>query len=334
MIKNFHSIFEQNLDSCFLNFFEENLKFIEENYANYYRCSIEHSTPMSPPFNISLIACKRWMKSIMSEKMGVKFREVNFNNGKWTENEIYFPFTMNPPGTPAFGTEAFFRFREWRDYVEFECEEEFWSFETHMEGFSLVEERTLDGKNTTGIVNYQDTSNANAVFFEKGYWRSYVLEMVKYHFPDFKYVEYLSTNKKIRLLKKIDNQYSLGIEYETSAMDRELKNSSHDLPLVFNLVLFEHSLGNNNRLKIIDSVSLGILGNPFFYPPAYKLAGYSAIIKHLIRDEKKASFLDYLDDYVDKVKKHTFFYFHLLSKTSAIYLSYIDRVLKKSIASV
>jgi hypothetical protein len=158
--------------------------------------------------------------------------------------------------------------------------------------------------------------------------------MVKYHFPDFKYVEYLSNNKKIRLLKKIDNQYSLGIEYETSAMDRGLKNFSHDLPLTFNLILFVHSLGNNNRLKIIDSVSLGILGNPLFYPPAYKLAGYSAIIKHLIREERNASFVDHLDEYIDRIKKHTFFYLQLLPKTSSIYLAYLEKALIKSIEDV
>ena len=96
-------------------------------------------------------------------------------------------------------------------------------------------------------------------------------------------------------------------------------------------------------------LSLGILGNPFFYRPCISLLNYASVEMYYMEDNEFVSIRRYRYSwgkevhadgtfslihpqvYGEKLKKHAYFFMAALAHTSASYVAYLEKSILDSI---
>lgn len=224
-----------------------------------------------------------------------------------------------------------------RENQEYLLEKSFWDKPEHLKMY----EECSDFNSFIDYVTDTDRLNDN---LRKGYlinvngWEKYIQKLVKSNFCQFPKSFY--SNEKFICYKEIKSGYFIGLEYNINKYKKILKKGEIALPEDFILVY-----GDINEMN--KSISLGILGNPLFFPPCFPLRNFASVeMFHnpdyinteklnynvtLLNEGENMTKVIHPKEYSDKLKKHAFFYLHLLSDSSISYISYIENSLLESL---
>jgi hypothetical protein len=128
------------------------------------------------------------------------------------------------------------------------------------------------------------------------------------------------------------------------------------LPAYFNLILIKSSFKKTLKpAEYIysfhdDILSLGILGNPFFYPPSFWLSSFASV--EMVHDENNMDRIEpkywrqfkelpdgstqiiHPEEYGEKLKRHAFFYMATLRYSAESYLRYVEASISDTIEAL
>lgn len=333
----------------FDNLLYPSLDFLKSNFSNYYRVAFENIMAKVPPYQIDLDQCVKFLLSSKEDINNASFQFKAADGSRWWDNEIRLPFINKMPEITEWGTPQFWAYREWRNNMEYTCENEFWGIDKFYSSSHLPSTEIFDNK----VLKMDELPKYQAwpkFLFLKENWFMYVRSLVEIAFPQFKYSEKFSTKKMPRFLLELKEGIWFGFEYEVTDMAYELKrNETPSLPMYFNLIIINEAFDKKMDVKhyyfgsCYTVVSLGILGNPFFYHPCYPLIGFCAVDieqnnkngnpykSEVVKIEEGQYRVLHPPKFADSMKRHAYFYMNLLATTSKPYLEYLQGVLKAAI---
>lgn len=322
------------------------LDFLRQNFESYQRVVLERVSLKIEPFALNFGSCENFM---ISSRNDVSFATFGLKKGDgrhWWDNEILFPFSQRMPEFDEWGTPRFEAYRKWQDNLHFDCENEFW----------------LDDKNLMAYEGYANLNIFDNIVFKDGQlfyfenkrefilvkaiWLDYVRALVELFFPEFEYNIQFSGKKMRRYLMRLREDVWFGFEYGEAEMTYQIRKGKAFLPDYLNLVLIAPSFNKNEDVlnyyhkNNASILSLGMLGNPFFYPPCFPMLGYCAIdsernyergtpyLTNIITLDSETYQIIHPEEHGESMKKHAFFYMSLLATTSKIYIDYLIVVLK------
>lgn len=218
--------------------------------------------------------------------------------------------------------------------IENLSKERFWSIEQN----NLYKEISNFNSFEDKIVREEDVSKAylKDPFYNIEGWISYYNRLLDLKFENFN--EILQTGKNQVRYKHFQDEYFIGIEVNYGKTIKKMKDGDWETPY-FNLIIFKL----NGKFKLIEKNNLGVFGHPYFHQPAYNFGGYFAIktVNRVSPNEwvidrgtEKESLgngmvrLYNSEIFGDDLKRHAFYYFDMLSKTSN---DYIDSLLKMNL---
>lgn len=333
----------ESLKANFNQFIESTLKYVVE-AKEFNLCAIETISRKSTPFEVNIQSC---IDFILDSKGNEEQIIFNFKIGdgfNWRNNEIRFPFLSRIPEWPQFGTPEFDRYREWRNGLEYSCQDNFWTLDYNKLTYLPFKEINIfDNK----IIEKEKLSyyENNSIVIAKDKWLLYIKDLVRIYLPEFEFSERFSTTKVKRYLIEISEDLWFGFEYDETDLSYDIRKGIPVLPDFFNLVLLNSSFKRNEKKANYyyqshsAIISLGILGNPFLYQPCYPMIGYEAIDSYKATEEGRPYKtqivplnstqlqLIHSDDFNESMKRHAFFYMHLLSSTAEPYLTYLRKAL-------
>jgi len=330
-------------------FFNGSLGFLVENIKTYYRVGFENVSNKTMPFEVNLEYCINFLLDSKEDINNVVFDFKKGNGIHWWENEIVFPFSKRMPDRYEWGTPEFEVYLVWSKDFNYACEHEFWEVENNRQAYEVYSQLNIFDNKIFTSRELSYFQNKREYFFDKAVWFSYVKSLITTFFPDLTYSVNFSSKKMHRFLLQLKDDLWFGFEYSETEMSYQLNMGVPCLPDYLNLVLLNTSFSKTEKLahyyyKHNSSIlSLGILGNPFFYQPCFPMLGFSAV--DVARNhERQTPYRDniiqigdgnyqivYPSRYADSMKKHAFFYLSLLSSTSKIYVDYLITVLKNAI---
>lgn len=334
-------------------FLQGSLGFLRQNFESYQRVVLDNISFKQQPFSINYKPCEDFILSSKDDVNGIVFGLKSGDGLPWWKNEILYPFAERMPNSSIYDegpTPFFLAYRQWQDDLQFACEEEFWHENMHQQAYekfsaiNIFEDTIFKSHQFAYFQSKQD------FILNKIIWFSYVKTLVEMFFPEFKYNAQFSSKKIHRYLLQLKEDIWFGFEYDDGEIFYQLKKGTPCLPVYFNLVVFIGSSFNKNesvlnyyRQNNPAVLSLGILGNPFFYHPCAPMLGYSAIdckrnyqkgtpyLKRLVQLDESYYQVIHPGAYGESMKKHAFFYMSLLASSSKIYLEYLSIVLKNAI---
>lgn len=218
--------------------------------------------------------------------------------------------------------------------IENSSKERFWSFEENnlykeISNFNCFEDK---------IVKEEDVYKVclNDPFYNIEGWINYYNHLLETKFESFEKI--LQNGKTQIRYKHFQKDYFIGFEVNYSKTIKEMKHGDWETPS-FNLIVFKL----NEKFKLKEKSNLGIFGHPYFHQPAYNFGGYFAI-KTVNRVSPMEWVIDRGTDkefigngmirlynsekFGEDLKRHAFYYFDMLSKTSN---DYIDSLLKMNL---
>jgi hypothetical protein len=347
-LKEEDSLFLLNLQEKYSDFLESCLNYLVNNFESYRRVVFEDiSDSLKFPNTLSLDSCTNFLLDAQPGKIDIR---VDYKKGfgkHWFDNEIAFSFESQKQQITEWGTEEFWKYTNWRNDLEFECENEFWQNNTnHIRYNQLTSVNIFDDsvfKNDR--LNYYQNKYKDQ--FNLEVWLSYIASLVESFFPEYIYSEEFSSKNVRRYLIQIKNGFWFGFEYSVKEIAKKLKRGDPELPNPFNLVVLAKSFNKNEKIQNYyyqpnkSISSLGILGNPFFYYPCYPFPGYTAVLKgrqpkinypflsKIVEVDKENYQIIHSKELGKEIKKHAFFYMDLLSSTAQPYLDYLKKVLEE-----
>jgi hypothetical protein len=264
------------------------------------------------------------------------------------ENEIDFEFIE--PAIPTFGSKDYEEYLTAIKELEGACEQEFWNTSEKNEDYREISNFNPFNNQPIPI---QYLESFRKFKYNTDGWSSYISKLIKFCFPEFDIQS--ETGNVVRFAKKLNEELFLGIEFDKKYFLSRLKDADPDVSYL-NLILFNNSfdLGMKQRpyiLKYNDKVlSLGILGNPFFYRPCFSLSSFAVVELYYFKEDENGwramlpryswgkkengdgTFtLIHPEEYGEKLKKHAFFYFDALAYSSRSYLTYLEKSILDSI---
>lgn len=338
---NFRRELEKSLIQKFETFRDISLEILKANSEGYSRVAFEQISSKKEPYEINIESCIDFMLS-SKQDIGNLRLGLKISNGKhWWNNDVFFPFVERFPEPPEWGTPQFLEYRQWRDDLEYECEAEFWLQTGNVENNQIFALDVFENK--IFRQNERNKMRSNKFAFLTDNWLSIVNYLLELNFGEFRFSEKYSTKSIRRFLLEVSKDIWLGFEFDVKNVVHELKRGTLALPEYLNLILINSSFQKNENSmnyyykEHLDIMSLGILGNPFFYQPCYQLIGFSAVDTHrsfenntsyliMIRETEDGGYeIVYPSRYSDRMKKHAYFYYSLLAETSRPYINYIQR---------
>lgn len=239
-----------------------------------------------------------------------------------------------------------------REILEYECESEYWSNENYVTPFAKIAQFPAF-KNTQleGVQQLNKYLNKGDFYFHEG-WLQYFYELVEYFFKEYKFNAHLSWKGIKRFTKEISSEYLLCLEYDENEITSLLRKGDIDTPEL-NLVLIRKDARLIKHRRYIyeenpDYISMGIAGNPMFYFPCFPLINFASVdmyhdpnnpannndpmyqtliewhdggVVHIVHPEKHG----------ETLKKHAYFYMHLLSLTGEPYMEYIEKSIRNAL---
>jgi len=324
------------------------IDYVNNNKTTYRRISFDEISDKHSPFRIDFDSCIKFILDSKSDIKDLQLTYKTYDNRRWSGNEINYPFISRTAKWPSFGTNDFTQYRLWRNNIEYECEGEFWSIPDKKYKYELFFERTNIFDNKIVKTENEAQKYSMKFHFNKDVWLHFISALIEMYLPQFSYSTDFSDKKTKRYLKEIKKGIWFGYEYQSSEIIYQLKQETPSLPEYFNLILLTDRFKKNTDLSDYyykphsEIISLGILGNPFFYPPCYPLEGYVSIDRYKKYDEgvpytntiiKHSEGYQIINsvEYGETIKKHAFFYIDLLADTANIYLKYLNEVLNNAL---
>lgn len=287
------------------------------------------------------------INNIIESPNSLIFKERLTSWGRFLENEIRFDVYR---GERQIGrkTASYEAFEPIFKKTSLECFNEYWNDD--MISCKNEYEKISDFKCYLDLlVPNEDVENIKkqGVNFNIKDWNTYTIQLLNRFFPEFTYCSKISTHN-LRFMKKLNEDWSLGIEYNKNIFNRSKKTGSVEFPDYFNLILLNKDYDKKSKPDYVYSfdngniISLGILGNPFFYPPLMPSLGYESdyltrftppnnytLLTPQWHEDNKDGTTSILHDHEhgEKVKKYLYFYMDILSRTSKSYIEYVEKCL-------
>ena len=285
----------------------------------------------------------------LNEKDNLKLRLRNNDWAVFRENEISFQNYKSLNSDKEHKSR-----RIARENLEYDCELKFWKDPAMNFKYREIANFDCFIDLDFEINDYNKIKNKGNYFNYIG-WKEYVLKLVNENFPDFQ-LDKSKSKKILRFTKKLENGVSFGFEYDEKKMINEIKKGNLSLPDYFNLIIFNEDFNPKIDYKDyvfsynLDILSLGILGNPFFFQPCFPVNSFTLIdlyhygnsypdniepkqVREYIKSDGKYRLVHSIE-YGKKLKKHAFFYMFMLAITSKSYCSYIEKSIIETIKGV
>lgn len=316
---------EKELNQNYGLFTEANLAFVEKHSNDFVRVAFENLIPKHPPFDLNSEELIKSFRSIQNLKCPIRFGLKKGDGRHWWKNEVLIDLDL--PEITDWGTPSFFEYRKWRDNLEYKCQDEFFIDGSINEVSEYLNSWPL----------FEDIKSVQSgIGYNKNSWIEILRYLLTNLFPSFPYSSGFSYGKVRRHLKQLGEQAWLGFEYDETFIMQEIKQGNLSMSNYFNLLIIDSSFDSRQKPSTYyyknnqSVISLGILGNPFFYPPCYPITGFTAVEKYR-REQKSMSSYLLLTDWIREMnecemelKKHSYFYLVLLSLTSEPYLKYLE----------
>ncbi len=337
----FRKKFNQNLFENKFYLKEKSVLLVEVSLDNYNRVILSNIATDGKIFNVSRNNALDNINKVFNDDKNFSLQLRNDNWNVFRENEI--KVIIENKKNLALHSDEEKRYRVDKENFQYECEEEFW-----LDSFNVENYRKISNFNCFTDFEFE-LSEKNKIlksgnYFDYVSWCDFILNTLLINFPDFKFK---NENETFRFTKALQNGLEFGFEYNNRKLMTGIKKGIIQLPDYFNIIVFNNSF--DKKTKSIDYVfkhndcilSLGILGNPFFYHPTIPLKSFSTIdLYHygdfypnniepksvrkyeLIGSDKMK--LLHCNEYGEKLKKHCFFYLDLLKYSTKDYLDYLE----------
>lgn len=329
-------------------FITSTMDFFEANKDSYIRLAFEEISDKQPPFFLNYEFAKKFIQEAISGKSEVQLRSKIGDGYPWYKNEIKFSFGSKIPEPPTFGSVSFLKYSEWRDELEYICEEEFWEIPKFQEEYKQFESINIFDDFIFEENKLSQYQKANTFFLSKKKWKDYISSLIGCFFPEFSKSASLSAGSVKRYFTPINGDILFGFEYDEAALNYEMSKGQPEMPQYFNIIIVSKEI--KGAIKGLrhwqegrsDILSLGILGNPFFFPPCYSVLGYSAVDRHrqltiglpykreIVKFHEGMYQIVHPGRYNESIKKHAFFYMHMLSVTALPYIHYLINSVERS----
>jgi len=347
----FRKKLEDNLKSNKPFLKEKSLLLLEKCLGNYYKTIVNAIYDYSMPYHLDFNSLKDAIIDVLQDK---EYPVLQLRSGTTLVargNEISFPDKSKRH--LVFNSEEQIDYNRNSKKTEKECEQEFWKDENNLKdynklkNFDCFDDRIIS---EADLYKYQRTA---AYLYNIDGWLDYIFELVQTTFPEFVFDKTNSSKKVFRFLKPIGNGLLFGLEYDVAELGREIKRGEISLPYYFNLILINDKTKASTAWKDYalnyheNILSLGMLGNPFFFEPCASLLVFQAIEMHYDENNPngfihkyKRQFVQNSDgtfqiihpkDYGEKLKRHAFFYMQALRYSSMGYLEYVEKSIRESL---
>jgi hypothetical protein len=346
--KTARELFLTNLIKSFDLFCANSLKFLNDNFDSYFKVVFEEiSLSKNLAIQFDKESCINFILDSKTDGKNIKFQHKQNNGSRWWDNEIIFPFINKMPEIKEWGTPKFWEYRNWRNELEYTTEYAYWANIENQKLYSPFSGLNIFNNvifESNKLEYYKNIQNK----FDKTIWLKYILDLITIFFPKYQYSKEFSTKNILRYVTQLKNDVWFGFEYDLKEIQYQLAKGYPELPDYFNLIAFNSNFDKTTTpLQYLYSetksiISLGILGNPYFYRPCYTVGGYTAIdiykkeelgnpyIKTIQQINHQESQIIHSVALNEVIKKHAFMYMHLLSGSSKSYLSYIENALLKT----
>ncbi|AZA89067.1 hypothetical protein EG349_19770 (plasmid) [Chryseobacterium shandongense] len=192
--------------------------------------------------------------------------------------------------------------------------------------FNCFEDKIVNEKKFYGVM-------INAPFYNVKGWILYYQALLDLKFPEFS--EKIVSGKTIIKYKPFKNKYFLGIETDYQSCKSNFRRGWWEEP-EYKLIIFEKI----DSKKIHRTVTFEKFVHPHFDPPVFSFMGFYGFMttrrineREIVLGEdgtKKESLGDgairiyNTEQYSDDFKRHAYFYYDMLYRTTREYLNFID----------
>lgn len=326
-------------------FKEESLALLKDSLKGYYRLIADRIYDYNTPYHLDFDSLKEVIVKILDENEFPILQTRKVATLATIGNEISFPVPTKKD--LVFNSKEQIQHNMELKKLHKDCESEFWQDQKNTIGYQNL--NNFECFNDIVIPEAQLSKYQNSLQFSYNVdgWRSYIFELLQTTFPEFIFDKDKSSKKVLRFLKPLANGLKFGFEYNVSELVNEIKRGEISLPYYFNLILINDKFKATTPSKDYLSnyheniLSLGVLGNPFFFEPSLSLLTFKSVEMHYDETNPngfiykyKRQFIHNPDgtfqivhpkDYGEKLKKHAFFYMKALRYSSESYLEYVEK---------
>ncbi len=278
---------------------------------------------------------------------------LKLRNDDWAvfrENEIEFKVIKKP--APPLHTKEELQFRVESEDFLYKCFSSYWLDTEKNNRYAQVSDFLCFQDLEFPIDELSKIQNKGNIYNVE-FWIKYIADLVEMNFPEFKF-DKTKSNRIVRFLKPLNENFEFGFEYDLTTLKSQIKNKDIQLPDYFNIIVINKMFDSKAKIKSHifnyndNIISLGILGNPFFYPPCRSLYSFSivdlyhygefypdntepkSVREYKLINEGNMKIL-HSDEYGEKLKKYAFFYMDLLGYSSKGYLDYLEKCILEAL---
>ncbi|MBR9917490.1 hypothetical protein GYB29_07380 [bacterium] len=333
-------------------FAEETTKMLQSNSKNSFRLLLDDLCHDKIVYDLDIEKAKRKIFKIIENKSNAQYQTRKVIDNQFWENDIYFNIEHIEPD---WGSQADNTNRINRRILEYKCEEEFWSNKNYAAGYKKVK------SNFTPYLDFEcleeEIEKIKFQDFKRNHenWIDFLKSIIEQLFSEYEYSKKLS-NGVIRYLKELKDTDGLyfGFEFDQKRLSTIVNKDAFALPEYFNLILCvkDFKLKSQSKKYLLQShpdvLSLGIMGNPFCFPPCFSVKNFSSIDFFFTYDKPDNNIdLNYERKYLrqsngnykvehphvhgEKMKMHAYFYMVALSISVKPYLAYLENSIIETI---
>jgi len=317
----------------------ESLRLLENSFDNYYKIIIHEIS-----FDYAL---SRRTKEMAKANIFNTLEQVNypllgyrdmFESSPFWSSELKFHVLKHQNQSPT-NEQYNIQYRK-RKELEIECKEYFFKTIDNQEAYKNISDFNCFTEKVYTETEFSTKLHHGFTFNING-WKDYVFRLISFHFSEYTFMKKKSSSQTLRFLKPLTEELLIGIEYDENEFKSDFRHGDPSLPSL-NIVILNRKFDKNLKADIYRTgyneniLSLGPVGNPFFFPPCIPMKNFHLI--ELMRQEETQKYkiyynvrsdgnyeIIYPQTYGETLKEHAFFYFHLIGYTSKGYLKYIER---------
>jgi hypothetical protein len=338
MVKHSNNIKEALQDNLIKNkvsFQDACIQFIEENKSSFARLAFTHISTLNKGFKIDINLAKENISKSIQERENFTLKDRLNGRANYRDNEIFVNSDFIP--TPEWNSQEHMEGLIRRQDFEYICEQEFWEDEIsnsefgNLSDFNCFNDLIIAKDQLTTFQNRNFNNNVEG-------WDKYIQSLIQINFLDF-FPNMIERNGKLIFYSHLGENLNFGFFYDRKKLITELRQNIL-LPDYLNLFILNGDVEKLNLKSNPETyMSLGILGNPFFFHPCFPLLSFSSIDMFYRKNEMNNLELNYKREFIElangnsqvmhpqeygeKLKMHACFYLKLLRMTSQSYLDFL-----------
>lgn len=224
-----------------------------------------------------------------------------------------------------------------KSFTEFVSDEKLFKKIKDINNFSAFLDLVIDNENN-GVQKFLFKYNQQ-IFNIEG-WSEYVKELIQYVYDDFEF-DKSKSNHIFRFVKKLNDTYSIGLEYNNRELIYQWKKNNLCLPNI-NIIIFTTEFKKTikyNRLENSAIWNLESFSNPFFSLHSSLMGFYARVtykdsleemyrglgIAKIQKLENNKYRIYNSDEFGELLKTFAFYEFYTSSLYNKPYISYIEK---------